>query len=229
MPGHRSARIRATDGGNGAQNTSGPPPADPRIPKQLAKDTYKDMTVDPLVILCNLARGEFIPEHEKPNQARESQDSNKTEAEEDPLFYDSDMDLDIPVLDANVWHIPASPAIIHQSQANAQELVPHDAVDTLQQQVDDRRTRDIIINVFLSKVIEGYVHDKWFGKPNNMAKITRVIEFLFKEHALAFPDFGGVRQAAMYQMHEAPWGGTCRKRKNQMGTSQRCMMEHLRI
>ena len=41
MPGHRSARIRAKDGGNGAQNTSGPPPADPRIPKQLAKDPYK--------------------------------------------------------------------------------------------------------------------------------------------------------------------------------------------
>ena len=51
--------------------------------------------------------------------------------------------LDIPVLDANVQHIPASPAIIQQSQENAQEPV----------QVEGSRTRDMKIDVFLSKLI----------------------------------------------------------------------------
>ena len=69
--------------------------------------------------------------------------------------------------------------------------------DTLRKQVDAGRSRDIGIDVFLNKVIDGYVQDEWNGKAENMAKLTRVKEFLFKQYALSLPDFGGVRQAAM--------------------------------
>ena len=207
QPGHRSARLRAKEGGN-SQYTNDLPHSDPRVPKPVTQDPYRDMTVDRLINLRNLARGGFIPSQLNKTRVREPQSAD-AEPDHDPLFSDTEMEMEEPVLPPDTQHLNVSPSVLEEASEQVSDVnhTPVEDTETLSQQVEHRRTGDMAIDVFLNTVIEGYMQDKWFGKPENMAKVTRVKEFLFKEHALALPDHGGVRQAALYQMHDAPWAG----------------------
>ena len=209
MPGHRSPRLRAKEGGTQAPRPNNPPGTDPRLPRAPTKDPYKDLTVDRLINLRNLARGGFIPANLNAPRVREPQETTEEEGH-DPLFSESDMDVEEPYIEPAVQgphHIHANPAMHLENEQLENTEPPTEDTNSVRQQVEERRTRDMAMDMFLGKVIEGYVHDAWFGKPDNLTKVTRVKEFMFKEHALALPDFGGVRQAAMYQMHDAPWAG----------------------
>ena len=179
QPGHRSARLQAKEGGNAPAPT--PEPLPPKWPP--------DMNMAKLLNLRNLARSGGIP----PRQIQP-----EIEPETEVLDVEKDLFgsrfIDISTEDVQEATMPES-------------NLPNGEGKTVRQQVEERRARDMNIDTFLSKVIEGYTQDKWFGKLSNMDKVKREKEFLFKEHALALPDFGGVRQAAMYQMHDAPWAG----------------------
>ena len=41
------------------------------------------------------------------------------------------------------------------------------AAEELDRQLHTRAARDMDIDLFLNKVVEGYVHDKWFGIKEN--------------------------------------------------------------
>ena len=179
-PGHRSARLKAKEGGN----TESPEP----IMKQ--PQWPKDMSIDKLVDLRRLARMGQVPIR-KPTPEIDPI-SEIEQVMEDSLPNVSTDDMDVDEVLQEVEPDPVEEAL---------------AAEELERQVHARAARDMNIDLFLNKVVEGYAHDKWFGDKDNYEKLSKVKEFMFKEHALVLPDYGGVRQAAMYQMHNAPWAG----------------------
>lgn len=179
-PGHRSARLRAKEGGN----TENPEP----IMKQ--PQWPKDMSIDKLVDLRRLARMGQVPTR-KPTPEIDPI-SEIEQVMEDSLPNVSTDNMDVDEVLQEVEPDPVEEAL---------------AAEELERQVHARAARDMNIDLFLNKVVEGYAHDKWFGDKDNYEKLSKVKEFMFKEHALVLPDYGGVRQAAMYQMHNAPWAG----------------------
>ena len=180
--GHRSKRLR--DKGRGKSHITETPKARPLWPE--------DMTTAKLFDLRALARSGLVPSR-KPIQEPEpiAEIEHLMDSEESPIEnIHADMDIDEILTEVE-------PDPIEESLA----------AEELDRQVHARAARDMDIDLFLNKVVEGYVHDKWFGIKENYDKLSKVKEFMFKEHALVLPDYGGVREAAMYQMHNAPWAG----------------------
>ena len=180
-PGHRSQRLRAKEGGK-PQQTAVPQPK-PKWPEQ--------MTMAKLFDLRTLARSGMVPQRQPLPET------------EPILEIEQLMEID-PTPDTNV--ITTDDSDVNEADASEPEE-EQEPSEELKRQVEARDAKDMNIDLFLNKVVEGYVHDKWFGVNENYEKLTKVKEFMFKDHALVLPDHGGVRQAAMYQMHDAPWAG----------------------
>ena len=86
----------------------------------------------------------------------------------------------------------------------------------LAQQAEGLSNRELRMDAFLDAVKEGYNHDAWFGKPEHTTRLEFVGEYWFKEHALVLPDYKRVREAALYQVHDAPWAGHVGRDRTQL-------------
>jgi transposase InsO family protein len=111
-----------------------------------------------------------------------------------------------PIPDPGPVHANMEATDIAESSAEPPVLNPE---QLLSEQSAESGRRELRMDNFLAAVRAGYQSDPFYATLNaeNLHGLTRVGEYWFKENALALPDHGDVRQAALFSMHDAPWAG----------------------
>lgn len=134
-------------------------------------------------------------------------------------------------LPSNPLGVPGPQATLRLDAETLEQLAEQERLDEaaeravvpdklLREQAADSQTKEVLFDEFLSRVQTGYLNDAWFGVPSNTDKLAYEGGFYFREHALALPNYLDVREAAFYQMHDAPWAGHVGRERTKFALKQ---------